>query len=298
MNIKNVAKHFYYAINKVAFPEEVSFKLGFIFHTEEIFNPVIHQTLIRFCKEYISVTGTKCICVTMTPPNKRVEKGMRLFNCSNQEYINRMKELSDVAHIGFHGHFWHDPEKFEDADFDIRKNNTNYNYEVFYKQFEDQVNWFYENNVSHNNTYSGGWWFINKDLVELLVKHNIQYDYTISKSPNLWNPFTIDLVKQNQIRFGETFYTAYQGKKLLHVQNLHSGHNTPFVLDATRYMNTLIEREYPDIVGVLNSHDYCLDYAYTIKWMEYLVKLPQVSFLNHEELVQTNINEAKIIELA
>jgi len=28
------------------------------------------------------------------------------------------------------------------------------------------------------------------------------------------------------------------------------------------------------------------------------VKLPQVSFLNHGELVQTNINEAKIIELA
>jgi hypothetical protein len=298
MLIKNSIKRLYYAFNKVAFPAGINFKLGYVFHTEEIFNPAIHQTLIRFCKDYIAITGTKCICVTMTPPNKRVERGMRLFNCSNQEYINRMQELSEVAHVGFHGHFWHDPEKFEDADFDIRKHNTNYNYEVFYKQFEDQINWFYENNVSHNNTYSGGWWFINKDLIELLVKHNIQYDYTISKSPNLWNPYTQQLVKENDIHFGETFYTSYKEKKLLHVQNLHSGHNTPFVLDATRYMNTLIEKEYPGIVGVLNSHDYCLDYEYTINWMKYLVKLPQVSFLNHEDLVQTNINDAKIIELS
>src|SRR5437868_8835637 len=186
MTAKNLLKQFYYLVKKVEFPREVQFKVGFIFHTEEIFNPAIHGELIRFCREYTAITGTKCICVTMTPPNKRVEKGMRLFGCSNQEYINRMAALSEVAHIGFHGHFWHDPQKFEDADFDIRKNNTNYNYEIFYKQFEEQVNWFKENGVSHNQTYSGGWWFINKDVIDLLLKHDFKYDYTISKSPNLW----------------------------------------------------------------------------------------------------------------
>lgn len=297
MNFKNLLKKFYYSINNVAFPQKMQLNTGFIFHTEEIFNPVIHQTLIRFCKEYQFVTGTKCICVTMTPPNKRVEKGMKLFGCSNQEYINRMHELSDVAHIGFHGHFWHDPEKFEDANFDIRKNNTNYNYDIFYKQFEDQINWFYENNIAHNNTYSGGWWFLNKDLIQLLMKHNIRFDYTVSKSPNLCNPFTINLVKKNKIQYGESFYTFINDKKLLHIQNLHSGHNTPFPRDSTRFMNTLIEKDFLNITGVLNSHDYSLDYDYTIQWIKYLKKMPQVNFLNHQDFVQTPTIDLKIIKL-
>lgn len=297
VNIKNIAKKFYYLLNNVTFSSSFQFNIGFIFHTEEIFNPAIHQTLIRFCKEYYAITGTKCICVTMTPPNKRVEKGMRLFGCSNQEYINRMHELGEVAHIGFHGHFWHDPEKFEDADFDIRKNNTNYNYEVFYKQFEEQINWFYENNIPHNNTYSGGWWFLNKDLIELLLNHDIKYDYTVSKSPNLWNPFTINLVEQNKIQYGETFYTSLNNKKLLHIQNLHSGHNTPFPQDSTRFMNTLLKKEFPQITGVLNSHDYSLDFDYTIIWIRYLQQMPQVKFLNHQDFIKMPETDFKIIAL-
>ena len=297
MKVKNIVKSVYYTFNKVGFPKGVTFKLGFIFHTEGIFNPGIHKTLIRFCKDYFSITNTQCICVVMTPPNKRIEKGMIEFGCSNQEYINRMQELSEVAHIGFHGHFWHDPLKFENEDFDIRKKNTDYDYRVFYQQFEEQVNWLYGNNITHNHTYSGGWWFINKDLIELLLKHGFQYDYTISKSPNLWNPFTLELVKNNNIKFGESFYTKLNNKKLLHIQNLHSGHDTPFPQDSTRFMNTLIEKELPNITGVLNSHDYCLDYDYTINWIRYLNELPQVTFLNHQDLIKTNLEDAKTITL-
>lgn len=297
MVFKDILKKTYYTIKSVHYPIQFSFKLGFVFHTEEIFNPEIHNTLIKFCKQYIEVTGTKCICVTMTPPNKRVEKGMRLFKCSNQEYINRMQELSSVAHIGFHGHFWHDPQKFEDAGFDIRKHNTGYKYDVFYKQFEEQVNWFYENNISHNDTYSGGWWFINKDLIELLLKHGFKYDYSMSKSPNLWNPFTIDIIKENNIHYGESFYTALNNKKLLHIQNLHSGHNTAYPKDATKFMNTLLQKTYPYITGVVNSHDYCLDYKYTLDWMRYLKMQPRIEFLNHEELIKQNIVDAKIVDL-
>ncbi|MGC4100314.1 hypothetical protein [Ferruginibacter sp.] len=231
----------------------------------------------------------------MTPPNKRVEKGMRLFNCTNQEYINRMQELSEVAHIGFHGHFWHDPEKFENNDYCIRKDNDKYNYDVLYKQFTDQINWFKENNVSHNNTYSGGWWFINKDIIELLLANNIMYDYTISKSPNLWNPFTIEMTKKNGIKYGESFYTSLNDKKLLHIQNLHCGLDTPFPYDATRFMNTLLDKDYPCITGVLNSHDYCLDYEYTLNWMRYLKQLPQVEFFNHEQLISHQLENAKTI---
>jgi hypothetical protein len=297
MIFKNIVKKGYYYLNPPRFPQQFTFKLGFVFHTEEIFNPAIHQTLINFCKEFLSITGTRCICVTMTPPNKRVEKGMRLFGCSNQEYINRMEELSEVAHIGFHGHFWHDPEKFENNDYCIRKDHDQYDYEVMHKQFTDQVNWFTENNVSHNNTYSAGWWFINKDIIELLLRNGMQYDYSMSKSPNLWNPFTIKLVKQNGIHYGETFYTAIGDRKLLHVQNLHCGLDTPFPYDATRFMNTLLEKDYPHITGVLNSHDYCLDYEYTLNWMKYLKGLKQVEFLDHEGLVKQQAANAKIIGL-
>lgn len=298
MSAKDILKKIYYKLIPVSFPAHTNFKLGFVFHTEEIFNSSIHNNLIRFCKEYTSITGVKCICVTMTPPNKRVEKGMKTFGCSNDEYVNRMLEISTVAQLGFHGHFWHDPEKFEDAGFDIRKNNTNYNYTIFYKQFEEQINWFCENNVSHNNTYSGGWWFINKDVIELLLKHNVNYDYTISKSPNLWNPFTQALVKQNNIKYGESFYTSMNNKKLLHIQNLHSGHDTAFPKDSIRFMNTIIDKDYSDIIGVLNSHDYCLDYKNTINWISYLNKLPNVKFLDHNDLIEASkIKASKTIQL-
>lgn len=297
MRLKNLLKKTYYSVNKIKYLPGYSFRLGFVFHTEEIFNPVIHETLIRFCKEYLQITGTKCICVTMTPPNMRIEKGMRQFGCSNQEYINRMEELSEVAHIGFHGHFWHDPAKFEDPESCIRKYNTNYDYDVFHKQFSDQINWFKENNVAHNETYSGGWWFINRDVIELLLQHGIKYDYTISKSPNLWNPFTIDMVKKNEILYGESFYTRIKNESLLHVQNLHCGQDTPFPYDATRFMNTLLEPQQQLVTGVLNSHDYCLDYDYTINWIRYLKELPQVEFLDHHDLVKSDIEKAKVVLL-
>ena len=297
MQIKNILKNIYYGLNNVKFPQGVTFKLGFIFHTEEIFNPTIHDNLVRFCKEYTALTNSRCICVTMTPPNKRVEKGMKLFSCSNQEYINRMLELSELAHIGFHGHFWHDPKKFEDPDFEISKFNTAYKYEELFRQFEYQVNWFYENNLPHNNTYSGGWWFINKDIIELLGKHKFEYDYSMSKSPNLWNPFSIELVKQNNIMYGQSFYTEVLNNKLLHIQNLHCGQDTPFPQDATRFMNTLLEKNMKNVTGVLNSHDYCLDYEYTLKWIRYLAELPQVTFMNHSELVCQDIVNAAVISL-
>ncbi len=293
--IKNTIKHAYYWVNPIFLPPQYTFEIGYIFHTEEIFNPDIHKKLISFCSEYLEITGTKCICVTMTPPNMRVAKGMRLFGCSNREYINRMQELSSVAHIGFHGHFWHDPIKFEDADFDIRKNNTGYVYEVFYKQFSDQINWFYENNIVHNNTYSGGWWFINKDLIELLMQHDILYDYTMSRSPNLWNPYSTQIMNDAAIKYGESFVTSNAQHKLLHIQNLHSGHNTPYPMDATRFMNTLVDNEFKKVRGVVNSHDYNLDYDYTINWIKYLKKHEQVKFLDHHQLV--NIEKSQLKEI-
>lgn len=297
MWVKNILKTVYYGVNPAKFSPEITLKTGFVFHTEEIFNPEIFKTLVRFCREYTAITGTKCICVTMTPPNKRIEKGMRLFQCNNQEYVNRMLELSEVSHMGFHGHFWHDPDKFEDNDYCIRKDNDQYDYEVLYKQFTEQIEWFTENNVAHNNTYSGGWWFLNRDVIELLLKYGIKYDYSVSKSPNLWNPFTIEMTKKNKIKYGESFFTELNGKKLLHIQNLHCGHDTPFPYDATRFMNTLIEKDYPHLVGVVNSHDYCLDYEYTLNWMRYLRRLPCVEFLNHQNFVDITPPDTKIITI-
>ncbi len=296
--MRDFIKKYYYLFHKPEFPVNIKMKLGYVFHTEEIFDQKIFQELIRFCKEYISITGKKCISVTMTPPNQRVEMGMKIFGCSNGEYVNRMQELAHYAHIGFHGHFWHDPQKFEDASYDIKKHNTQYQFEILYRQFESQINWFKENNIPTNATYSGGWWFINRDIIELLLKHGIQYDYSMSMSPNLWNPYSIDLVQRNNIRFGESFYTRIEQKKLLHIQNLHCGaEGMVFPEDATRFLNRLIDPEFINLSGVLNSHDYCLDFDNTIKWIRYLILKKQVQFLDHQELIATNISNAKVIEL-
>jgi hypothetical protein len=285
--IKDLLKKLLYATANFRLDEEIIVNLGYCFHTEHIYNKKTFETLISFCKLYFQITNSKPVCTVMTPPNPRVMKGMKEHHCSNEIYVERVTQLSTYAHIGFHGHFWGDPQQFHNSKFDIKGNNKNYELFSLREQFQSQVNWFRENNLDHNQTYAAGWWFINNDILKLLSEEGIRFDYSFSKSIHFRNPYSFELMQKNNIKCGEPFNTIHHAHhKILHIQNFIGCHTSPYFEDFVRNFNKITDADYFNLYGVVNSHDYDLQYDYTVSCIEKLAALKNIRFQSHKEMTE------------
>jgi len=84
--------------------QAVGFQFGF--HVEEI---AIKQTFEEFCEVLLAVKkvmGHKALCCVTTPLCEQTQFQMQWAGSSEEQYIERLKKLSEIAVIGYHGHFF------------------------------------------------------------------------------------------------------------------------------------------------------------------------------------------------
>jgi hypothetical protein len=277
---KNIAKKILYTLYTPKLPESL-IQLGYIFHTEQIYDQKLFAQLLGFCESYQKITGKNPICTLMTGVNPLVAEGMKSNGVSAQEYVFRARKLSEVSTLGYHGHFWSDTSKLQDPASQIKGRRS---VEPALKtQFENDLQWFKSNELSHNGLYSGGWWFMNEQVQKLLIQYGFSVDFTFSKAPYFRNSYSLDLMKKNQIRIGEACRIESQ---LLCIQNFIGCHTTPFIGDFYRNMRKLLMQEGKldsPIQGVVNSHDYDLDVENTLKCIEALKKDSSVEFCDAQD---------------
>ena len=107
-------------------------------------------------------------------------------------------------------------------------------------------------------------------------------------------------MSENRIHGGEPFriYSGEKKKSVLSIQNFIGAHTSPFVLDFDRNMKKLDLQESEVNIGVINSHDYDLHPAYTLKCIEHLLKDSGAEFFSYDDLKrQAELKAVKEISL-
>lgn len=292
--MKNFAKSVYYKFQKRGLLSSYNIKLGYIFHTEKIYNDAIFNKLILFCKEYNLLTGAKPICSLIPPTNFLLKEEMDKCGFSEKDFVTRVKVLSQFSTIGYHGHFYLDNK----AEYYNAIHCNNYKYFDLKQQFSDDINWFEINDISHNGIYAAGWWFMNNDLFKLLIENDFKYDFSFSQAKFFYNQFSCLFMNENKIKFGDSFFLTDNNKinKLLCIQNFIGMHNTKYPQDFERIMNSLLPKNVDSnnsIVGVVNSHDYSLDFPNTLNCIKYLLTYSNVTFYSFSSLVRKIKNNTK-----
>jgi hypothetical protein len=286
--LKNILKSIYYKASRRGRLKPYNIKLGYIFHTEKIYNTQIFNNLISFCKEYYIITGAKPICTIIPPTNLLLKKEMDENNFSEIDFLSRIIELSQYSTIGYHGHFYLNSEpKYYNG---IHCNN--FNEANLVEQFNNDVKWFENNSISHNNIYAAGWWFINKELVKLLIENNFEFDFSFSRASFFYNQYSNEILNKHKIDTGKVFSLHVNSKrKLTCIQNFIGMHTTAYPEDFDRNLMKL-KLDNKELIGVVNSHDYDLDIKNTLKCIKYQINVNKIRFESFEVLTSIDLEKS------
>lgn len=292
--LTNLIKQSLYSFYPKQSLQKYKLDLAYIFHTEWIYHQKTFEGLIHFCANYKALTGKKAICTIMTAVNPLIADGMKKEQCSNELFVARVKQLSEIATIGYHGHFWLDEAKFKEAVYAIHS--STFDAEKFLPQLERDLNWFEKNSIQHHGIYAGGWWFFNAFLAKQLMKHQFKTDYSFSKAPYFYNAYAMELMNANQLKTGEALLLkSSENKQLLCIQNLIGAHDSPFPLDFDRNLKKILDAE--NCLGVINAHDYDRSFSTTLKCIEHLLTESKANFHNHEEIVNLALERNPKVQL-
>jgi hypothetical protein len=281
--VTEIVKRAMYALYPKTSLQKYQLQLSYVFHTEWIYHKNTFEGLLAFCKAYTNLTNAKAICTIMTGANVRVMAGMKKENCSNEEFVSRVHQLAQVATIGYHGHFWTSVEKMEQDVYALHS--TDFIPESFSEQFDKDLAWFEKNSITHHGIYAGGWWFMNEFIAKKLMENNFKVDMSSSQAPYFYNAFSMNLMIQNKIACGESFYLKDKelNKKLLCIQNLIGAHGSKFPLDFDRNLKKLDLRKHT--TGLINSHDYDQIFSTTLNCIKHLLTDASAKFHSYNELI-------------
>ncbi|KAA9327389.1 hypothetical protein [Adhaeribacter soli] len=289
--MKNLIKKSIYSFYPKDSLKPYKLKLGYIFHTEQIYDDTYFSWLLEFCSTYYEITGARAICAIIPPTNYLLAQSLKEAGFSESNFVSRLRDIEKVATLGYHGHFYN--SKTPKAEFAIHCNS--FQLKPLIEQVEADLNWFRKHNIDHNGIYSGGWWFMNAFLADMLITNGFRFDYTFSRAPYFFNLFSDQIMSENQVRIGESFYLESGKGKMLCIQNFIGAHATPYVEDFDRNLKNLFspENENGLNVGVINSHDYDLDLKNTLKCIRHLVTDAGAEFFSHDGLRALSEQQAR-----
>lgn len=286
--LKDLAKAIWYSLRSPRV-QPYTLKVGYVLHTEAIYDPWVFERLRHFCIRFREITGQKPCCVVI-PGNSPL-----IYKASSRpdEYVECLHALAAFAVLGYHGHYFLDPSAALQPENRIL--HSNFLTTTVERQFRDEINWFQTHGFAPPKIYSAGWWVFHPRLVELLVETGFTLDFSISSYPWLYNQFSRQLIRDHGLLPGEAARLRVPGKgEILCVQNIMGCHETPFPQDLVRSLKKHLKPELSAVRGVFHSHDYTLltHAQNTLDCLEYLSQEPGVEFVDVEDfakLVDTRV---------
>ena len=137
------------------------------------------------------------------------------------------------------------------------------------------------------------------DLVALLIKEDYRVDFTFTYSPVFGHAWSKKLMRGVGIPVGAEDRVDKDGGRSAPGHDLIRCYKTAYVQDFSRHMNRLCNPDWPEVTGVVNSHDFNLDrnYEFTFKVLRFLATQPQVSFWGREDLDEMAASRLRVIPL-
>ncbi len=251
-----IKKNILYVLNALlwtfsSFPEihrKKPININFVFHTEAIANKRTFDKLMDFCKKFLDYTNTKVtLCIT-TPFCTQTQCQLKKFAITIEEYGKRVRNISDFAEIGYHGHFF-TPLSNEHTMVPI--NHLNYDFRLIKEQMHSEFNWFKEQGVNPI-TYVAGWWFLTDDIIAELEGFGIRVDCSIRR--NHTNTFGEKFIEDDKIpQRGEPFILS-PSKKIIEIQSVfYPIHHPRLTLNMLK--NVIDFRPDKELFIVFPSHE-------------------------------------------
>lgn len=287
--MNSLIKKIYYTLVRPELTKDYTLSLGFIFHTERIYDAAVFSRLLTFCKEYQAITGKRALCTIMPPVSLRVNDEMQKASVLENVFIENLKTLETVADLGFHGHFWRSAQKsFEASDNQIR--NSTYqpvDDECIEQQFHDQVNWFQRAGFTNIKNYAAGWWFTQRVVMQQQALHGMVCDFSFAKMKWTSGNWSKSVMQENDIAFGEPVVLEIPEGRITCVQTVMGTPNTEFPQDFIRIINTLLEPENKQPIGMITTHDFDLtgdNLKYALAQIKYLKAKKNIQFFSTDDL--------------
>jgi len=298
--MKKFLKGIYYTVKKPKLKAGYSVSFGFIFHTERIYNNEVFKSLVDFCTTFRDLTGKRVLCVVMSPLNIMVAAEMKKAGVPLEEFVSRLQILSEVADVGFHGHFWRAESALNVEENQVRQHNFKES-DVSFIQAQFATDYHYLKQFNFTNpVYSAGWWFINPSLIGVLLNEKLIGDFSFSSLDWVSNDWAKEFLRKRNIRFGESFQVVRSNQTLTCVQTLMGCPNTPYVEDFIRIINSYLD-ENMNPTGMIATHDYNLiegkNFTYAVNLIDYLRQLNVCTFCSANELLTKSNGVMKKIEL-
>ncbi len=256
MIARNLAKKIFYAINPPRLEQAKDLTLGYVFHTEMIYEKKYFDALMDFLPRYTALTGARAIATLMSGRNPRVRDGIKSAGISELEFASRLAKIGEVAELGFHGHYVLEAEEYKTFSKQIR--GAVYEMEVITNQLKNELAWFEEFKIKLGPYYSAGWWFHSLELYQELALRGFRYDFSQSFSPWFRSPVIYPILKEMGLHCGERVELDFGKAKIQLIQNLVGCHNTKFSEDFIRHMKALLNGGSDTPVAVVHSHDFDL----------------------------------------
>lgn len=158
-------------------------RIGAIVHTEAVVDPAVFPAFVELCRFFEDVTGTRMLACIIPGSNPLVRGLMAAHGLGPAALAERIRILARHSVVGYHGHYFHPPsgagapEPMCHAAFDET---------TFHEQLDADLEWFATLGISPG-FYTGGWWVLNRTIVEALDSAGVRYDFTLR--PVLRNTF-------------------------------------------------------------------------------------------------------------
>ena len=282
-------KKLYYTLVEPDLKKGYTLVLGFIFHTEKIYDEDTFNRLLTFCKEYHTLTGQRALCTIMPPVSFRVKDEMQRAAATEIKFVENLKTLQIVADLGFHGHFWQSMQhSFESIDNQIRNSTYQPAHDGLIKeQFKDQITWVQRTPVAITKTYAAGWWFTHRIIMQQQLLNDLEYDFSFSRIPWSSGTWGKSVMQKHQVAFGEPFAVELPEGKITCVQTVMGTPNTPYPQDFIRIVNSLLEPANKTVLGMVTTHDYDLagdNLKFALELIRHLKAKKYIQFFSIDDL--------------
>ena len=174
--------------------------INFVLHVENVASVMAFNALYDFCSEFLKLTGVRTTSCAVTPYSYN-GKSVRALGISDEIFAERLKRLSEVSDIGYHGHFFKNILSEEDYEkmLGAFKNEArlekkrimangafpmgwaNYDACAARAQIEKELGWLKGSGFSPT-VYVGGCWFLSEEILLRLEEQGIKIDCSLRKS--------------------------------------------------------------------------------------------------------------------
>lgn len=162
-----------------------------VLHVERLHLDQPFRNVLSFCEGYVALAGKKPLMTVITPNSPYLRRQLDEAGVSEDRYAGFITRLGQVADIGLHGHYIRNPEGDPCHHYWSER-------AVVIEQIRQDWRWLEDRGFLTARAYSGGWWYLNDDVVEALVQVGANYDFTLCATEFNQSPISRRMLREKQ----------------------------------------------------------------------------------------------------